>query len=45
MKDDLYILLEHGAPQLARAFPGGHMGQTSEILPTIVRWLQAQQLS
>jgi esterase FrsA len=36
---DLYILLEHGEPKSARVFPGGHMGQTPETLPTIVRWL------
>jgi hypothetical protein len=40
--DDLYILLEHGAPKSARVFPGGHMGQTSETLPTIVRWLERE---
>jgi esterase FrsA len=38
--DDLYILLEHGTPKSARVFPGGHMGQTPETLPTIVRWLK-----
>ncbi|HEY1270050.1 MAG TPA: alpha/beta fold hydrolase [Candidatus Binatia bacterium] len=38
--EDLYILLEHGAPKSARIFPGGHMGQTPETLPTIVRWLK-----
>jgi hypothetical protein len=36
---DLYILLEHGTPKSARVFPGGHMGQTPETLPTIIRWL------
>ncbi len=40
--DDLYILLEHGAPKSARIFPGGHMGQTPETLPTIVRWLKSE---
>lgn len=40
--DDLYILLEHGAPKSARVFPGGHMGQTPETLPTIVRWLKKE---
>jgi esterase FrsA len=39
---DLYILLEYGAPKSARVFPGGHMGQTSETLPTIVRWLTSE---
>jgi esterase FrsA len=38
--DDLYILLEYGSPKSARVFPGGHMGQTPETLPTIIRWLQ-----
>jgi len=37
---DLYILLEHGSPKSARVFPGGHMGQTPETLPTIVHWLK-----
>jgi pimeloyl-ACP methyl ester carboxylesterase len=36
---DLYLLLEHGTPKAARVFPGGHMGQTPQTLPTIVRWL------
>lgn len=36
---DLYLLLEHGTPKTARVFPGGHMGQTPQTLPTIVRWL------
>jgi pimeloyl-ACP methyl ester carboxylesterase len=39
---DLYILLEHGSPKSARVFPGGHMGQTPETLPTIIRWLKSQ---
>lgn len=38
--DDLYILLEHGAPKSARVFPGGHMGQTPQTFPTIVNWLK-----
>ena len=37
---DLYILLESGSPKSARVFPGGHMGQTPETLPTIIRWLK-----
>ena len=37
---DLYILLEYGMPKSARVFPGGHMGQTPETLPTIIRWLK-----
>ena len=40
--DDLYLLLEHGGPKSARVFPGGHMGQTPETLPTIVRWLRKE---
>jgi len=40
--DDLYILLEHGTPKSARVFPGGHMGQTPETLPTVVRWLKRE---
>jgi len=37
---DLYILLEYGSPKSARVFPGGHMGQTPETLPTIIDWLR-----
>ncbi len=37
---DLYILLEYGAPKSARVFPGGHMGQTPQTLPTIINWLK-----
>ena len=40
--EDLYLLLEHGGPKAARVFPGGHMGQTPETLPTIVRWLRQE---
>ena len=40
--EDLYLLLEHGGPKTARVFPGGHMGQTPETLPTIVRWLRRE---
>jgi esterase FrsA len=38
--DDLYILLEYGSPKSARVFPGGHMGQTPQTLPTILDWLK-----
>jgi pimeloyl-ACP methyl ester carboxylesterase len=38
--DDLYILLEYGSPKSARVFPGGHMGQPPDTVPTIIRWLQ-----
>jgi hypothetical protein len=37
---DLYILLEHGMPKSARVFPGGHMGQTPQTVPTIINWLK-----
>ena len=37
---DLYILLEHGTPKSARVFPGGHMGQTPQTVPTIINWLK-----
>ena len=37
---DLYILLEYGSPKSARVFPGGHMGQTPQTLPTILDWLK-----
>ncbi|MBI2087648.1 MAG: alpha/beta hydrolase [Deltaproteobacteria bacterium] len=40
--EDLYILLESGIPKAARVFPGGHMGQTPETFPTIVRWLKRE---
>ena len=40
--EDLYILLEYGTPKSARVFPGGHMGQTPETLPTIMRWLKRE---
>ena len=36
---DLYLLLEHGAPEEARVFPGGHMGQTPRTYPTIIDWI------
>ena len=37
--EDLYILLAHGGPKTARVFPGGHMGQTPDTYPSIVRWM------
>ncbi len=37
--EDLYLLLEHGAPKTARVFPGGHMGMTPQTLPTIADWM------
>lgn len=39
---DLYILLEYGAPKSSRVFPGGHMGQTPQTLPTIINWLKSE---
>ncbi|MFC1860727.1 alpha/beta hydrolase family protein [Chloroflexota bacterium] len=36
--EDIYILLEHGSPKTVRLFPGGHMGNTPQTLPTIVDW-------
>ena len=39
----MYLLLQHGSPKDARIFPGGHMGNTPDTRPTIVRWL-CQQL-
>jgi dipeptidyl aminopeptidase/acylaminoacyl peptidase len=40
--EDFYFLMEHGEPKTARVFPGGHMGNTPETLPTIIRWLRAR---
>jgi esterase FrsA len=40
--NDLYILLDYGSPKSARVFPGGHMGQTPETLPTIIAWLKTE---
>ena len=43
--DDIYLLLEHGAPKAARIYPkGGHMGRTpgmpeDEITKLITDWL------
>ncbi|MFC1860726.1 alpha/beta hydrolase family protein [Chloroflexota bacterium] len=37
--EDIYILLEHGSPKTVRLFPGGHMGNTPETLPTIANWV------
>lgn len=39
---DIDLLLEHGSPKTVRLFPGGHMGNTPQTLPTIVAWLAAQ---
>ena len=40
--EDFYFLMEHGEPKTARVFPGGHMGNTPETLPTIIRWLRSR---
>ncbi|MFC1937551.1 alpha/beta hydrolase family protein [Chloroflexota bacterium] len=40
--EDLYLLLEHGSPKTARVFPGGHMGNTPQTLPTIADWVASQ---
>jgi pimeloyl-ACP methyl ester carboxylesterase len=37
--EDCYLLLEHGSPKAARLFPGGHMGNISLILETVIVWL------
>ena len=37
--EDFYLLLEMGQPKTARLFPGGHMGESPEIFPTIIQWL------
>jgi pimeloyl-ACP methyl ester carboxylesterase len=39
---DIHILLEHGSPKSVRLFPGGHMGNTPQTLPTVVQWLVTQ---
>jgi len=36
---DIHLLLEHGSPKSVRLFPGGHMGNTPQTLPTVVTWL------
>jgi esterase FrsA len=37
---DMYLLLEHGSPKAARFYPGGHMGGSPDVEPTIARWLR-----
>jgi esterase FrsA len=39
---DMYLLLEHGSPKAARFYPGGHMGGSPDVEPTIAGWLQQQ---
>lgn len=38
---DIHLLLERGGPKAVRLFPGGHMGNTPQTLPTIVAWIAA----
>ncbi len=40
--EDIYLLLDHGSPKSVRFFPGGHMGNTPQTVPTIVAWLTTQ---
>lgn len=40
--EDMHLLLEHGSPKDARFYPVGHMGNTPETVPTIIRWLAAR---
>lgn len=40
--EDIYLLTEHGTPKSVRFFPGGHMGNTPQTLPTIVDWVVEQ---
>lgn len=37
--EDIHLLMEHGSPKSVRLFPGGHMGNTLQTLPTIVEWV------
>ena len=37
--EDFFLLLEHGDPKAMRLFPGGHMGESPDVFPTILRWL------
>ena len=32
------MLLECGNPKAMRLFPGGHMGESPDVFPTILRW-------
>ena len=38
--EDMYLLLRHGSAKAARLYPGGHMGHSPELFPTIVAWLK-----
>ena len=37
--EDMYLLLQHGGAKAARFFPGGHMGHSPQLFPTIIAWL------
>lgn len=39
--EDFYLLLEMGHPKTVRFFPGGHMGNSPETFPTILKWLHS----
>jgi pimeloyl-ACP methyl ester carboxylesterase len=43
--EDIFLLLDHGAPKSVRLFPGGHMGFGPNTVPTIAGWLAKQLAS
>ena len=40
--EDFFMLLECGSPKAMRLFPGGHMGESPDVFPTILRWLHRE---
>ncbi len=42
---DIHLLTERGSPKALRLFPGGHMGNTPQTLPTVVTWLHQHLIS
>ncbi len=40
--EDFFMLLECGSPKTMRLFPGGHMGESPDVFPTILRWLHRE---
>ena len=40
--EDFFMLLECGNPKAMRLFPGGHMGESPDVFPTILRWLHRE---
>ena len=40
--EDFFMLLECGNPKAIRLFPGGHMGESPDVFPTILRWLHRE---